>query len=81
MHNALSNAYSRPPMSQKQAIKAVESRAFALRITVTDLCNAAGVPQPSWSRAKRRGTVSLDTLRKMEGKLAELEAEREQAAA
>jgi hypothetical protein len=68
-------------MSQKQAIKAVESRAFAVRMTVTELCAAAGVPQPSWSRAKRRGTISVKTLRAMEETLAEIEARREQAAA
>lgn len=60
-------------MSQKQAIKAVESRAFQLRLSVTDVCEAAGVHQPSWSRAKRRGRISVGLLRKMEDTLARLE--------
>jgi len=66
------------PMSPQDSMAAVESRAFALRLTMAELCAAAGVKQSVWSRAKHRGTVSPRLLGRMESCLAALESQRQE---
>lgn len=63
-------------MTPREAIDAVESRAFALRLTMTDLCRIAQVNRSSWSRAKSRGSIRPKTLGKMEDTLNYLERQR-----
>jgi len=60
-------------MDMKDDIFAVEQRAFRARLTVKELCERAKVFPSVWSRAKSRGRVSIDTLRKMETALLEAE--------
>jgi hypothetical protein len=67
-------------MTPSEAIAAVESRAFALRLTVGQLCAAARVRQDVWSRAKSRGTIRPRLLAKMEATLDSLERTRESGA-
>lgn len=63
----------------ESAIAAVESRAFAARITMQDLCARAKVHQSVWSRAKARGTIRVRVLSRVEDALDAVEAERAQA--
>lgn len=55
---------------------AVESRAFALRMNVGDVCRAANIHPSVWSRAKTRGTIRPRLLARMEETLAALERQR-----
>ncbi len=72
-------AYDRDPMNAKPAIKAAESRAFAIRHTMAEVCAEAGVLPQVWSRAKARNRISVQTLRKIEGALDRLEAAKQAA--
>lgn len=62
-------------MTKLDHILAVEQRAFAVRKTVSQVCDLAGVYPQTWSRAKSRGAVSVDTLLRMERVLDKLEKE------
>jgi hypothetical protein len=58
------------------AIQAVEERAFELRLTMKEVCQAAGLDPAVWSRAKTRGTIRTKTLRKVEAALDAFERSR-----
>lgn len=51
------------------AIEAAEARAFELRLTMAEVCQAAAIDPAVWSRAKTRGTVRVSTLRRVEAAL------------
>lgn len=53
-------------MTPSQAIEAAESRAFELRLTMAEVCQAAGIKPSVWSRAKGRGTIRAKTLQRIE---------------
>jgi len=63
-------------MDKAAHILAVEQRAFAVRKTVSQVCDLAGVYPQTWSRAKGRGAVSIDVLVRMERALDRLEQEK-----
>lgn len=63
-------------MSQSEAIAAVETRAFAVRLTIAELCAKAQVHHSVWSRAKTRGTIRVKLLARMESALEEIERDR-----
>lgn len=48
------------------AIQAAEQRAFDLRLTMAEVCQAAGLDPAVWSRAKSRGTIRVKTLQRVE---------------
>ena len=54
-------------------ISAVEKRALAARLTMAELCEKAGIPASSWSRAKSRGSIRPKTLKKVEDALTQIE--------
>ncbi len=56
-----------------QAIQSVEDRAFAARLTITQLCERAQVRHDVLSRAKQRAAISISTLVKLEKALDEIE--------
>ena len=56
-------------MNKQQIIDTIERRAFEARLTISELCEKAGVHPSSWSRIKRTGNISVKTLRDMEGVL------------
>jgi len=63
-------------MDKQSAIADVERRAFASRKTLSQVCDTAGVYPQTWSRAKARGSVSVDVLVRMETALDRIEKER-----
>lgn len=63
-------------MSIEQAIEAVEQRAFDARVTLSTVCERAGIFPQVWSRAKRDKRASVSTLKRMEDALSTIEAER-----
>lgn len=63
-------------MIQLDHMRHVEERAFAVRKTVSQVCDLAGVYPSVWSRAKGRGTVSIDVISRMERALDRLEKEK-----
>lgn len=56
-------------MLGKKEIDAIERRAADARLTMGELCGLAGILQPTWSRAKSRGSVSVATVRRLEEQL------------
>lgn len=63
-------------MIQQEHMQRVEDRAFAARKTVREVCDMAGVYPSVWSRAKARGTVSVDVMIRMEKALDAIEKEK-----
>lgn len=63
-------------MSPVEAMATVESRAFALRKTMGELCQLSGVAQSTWSRAKKRGYIRAKKLAQIEDTLDWLERQR-----
>jgi len=63
-------------MLGKKEIAAVERRAAAARLTMSELCVMAKVHHSTWSRAKTRGSVRVAVVRKMEAQLDIVEAQR-----
>lgn len=63
-------------MTHLDHMQRVEERAFAARKTVRQVCDKAGVYPSVWSRAKARGTVSVDVMIRMERALDIFEQER-----
>jgi hypothetical protein len=61
------------------AMEAVEQRAFAARITISDLCERARVHQSVWSRAKKRQTIRVKVLDRIEAALTSVEQDRSQS--
>lgn len=61
-------------MIEQKDLEAVEARATAARVTLTELCELTGVAYTTWWRWKRGGKVSIKKFRLLENKLAELEA-------
>lgn len=61
-------------MLGSKEIASVEKRAAALRMTMGELCEAAGVAHSTWSRAKKRGSITIRTIRALEDHLAKMEA-------
>lgn len=62
-------------MSKAQTLKALDDRCFAARITITDLCEQAGVSPATVSRwRKNPETMTPRTVSKLEAKLKEIEA-------
>jgi len=57
----------------KKEIDAIERRADNARLTMRELCELAGILQPTWSRAKSKGRVSVSTIRRLEEQLAKVE--------
>ena len=53
-------------MTHAEHMKAVEDRAFSLRLSTTDALNLAKVSPSTWSRAKRRGYIRASTIRRVE---------------
>lgn len=64
-------------MTPTEQMARVEERAFALRMTMAEICAAAGVKQPVWSRAKHRGTVSPKLLGRIEAVVSSIERQRQ----
>jgi hypothetical protein len=60
-------------MEHSEQMKAVESRVFALRLTMTDALQVAKVAHSTWSRAKSRGYIRARTLGRVEDAVAFLE--------
>lgn len=60
-------------MNHADDMKAVESRVFALRLTMSDALLIAGVANSTWSRAKARGFIRATTLGRVEDAVASLE--------
>lgn len=56
-------------MLGSKEIASVERRAAKLRMTMGELCEAAGVAASTWSRARQRGRVTIGTVRKLEEQL------------
>lgn len=63
-------------MDTQHAVAEIERRAFAARVTATEMCKKAGVHDASWSRAKRRGVIGVKLLRRLEDALGEIEKAR-----
>lgn len=63
-------------MIQLDHMQRVEDRAFAARRTMRQVCDKAGVYPSVWSRAKARGTVSVDVMIRMEKALDQIEGEK-----
>lgn len=61
-------------MTQADQIKAAEERAFAARLTMSDVLRIANIAPSTWSRAKARGTIRAKTLKRVEDALAWYEA-------
>lgn len=69
-------------MTHAEQIKAVEDRAFAARLTMSDVLAIARIAPSTWSRAKARGTIRAKTLQRAEEALDWYERKaREEAAA
>lgn len=62
-------------MIQPDHMQRVEDRAFAARKTMRQVCDKAGVYPSVWSRAKARGTISVDVMIRMEKALDQIEGE------
>lgn len=60
-------------MTIAEAIAAIESRAFDLRLPMGAVCKEAGVAHSTWSRARERGIIRATTLGRMEAALERLE--------
>lgn len=57
-------------------IRAIEQRAFACRMTMSDVLKIAKVAPSTWSRAKARGTIRARTLSRVEEAMTWLEGKR-----
>jgi hypothetical protein len=66
-------------MDTETPILDIERRAYDARVTMKELCIASGVHPSSWSRCKQLKRASVVTLRTLESKLDEIEAERKAA--
>lgn len=63
-------------MDTETPISAIEARAYNARLTMKELCQAAGVHPSSWSRCKQLKRANVKTLRLLENELAKVEAGR-----
>lgn len=62
-------------MTENNVFDAIESRAFAARLTMQELCQRAEIHQSVWSRAKARGSIRVKVLRRIEEQLDMIERE------
>lgn len=53
-------------MAITEPMKAVEARAYAARLTITDVLRFARVAGSTWVRAKDRGFIRASTLKRVE---------------
>lgn len=68
-------------MSPIEAIEAAEKRAFALRMTMGEVCQFAGIAHSTWSRAKKRGFIRAKKIKQVEDALGWLEDKQAREAA
>jgi precorrin-6x reductase len=63
--------------SRAETIEEIEKRAEAARVTMTDVCKAAGIPYTTWYRAKQNPDgLRVKKLGQIEDALKILERER-----
>lgn len=63
-------------IDRSEQIKAVETKAEAVRLSPAELCRRAGVNTSTYFRARQTGNISLETLDKLENAIAEKIKER-----
>lgn len=62
-------------MTKPEQMQAIEERAWAARKTMAFVCDKAGVYHSAWSRAKARGAIGVDMMRRMDQALTAIEAQ------
>lgn len=56
-------------MNHSDQMKAVEDRAFALRLSMSEALKLAKIAPSTWSRAKKRGLIRASTIKRIEDAL------------
>lgn len=61
---------------KRQAIEAIERRAFEVRKSMSAVCDKAHLSRQTWFNAKHRLKIGVDALGRLEEALGEMEAEK-----
>ncbi len=63
-------------MINETELIALEARAHALRLSMTEVCKLAGKHRQSWFRARKRGRAEYPFIRALESALEAFESEK-----